>query len=411
MTMKAHPDISDTLKAEGTAAVRLRSDRAKKFNANDARKPLRFQPVPIDDVKPATDADYVIDGILPSRGLFCVLGPAKGGKSFLVSHMTFHIARGVPFAGRAVKQGTVFYVTGEGVRGFKRRLVAMRRHYGVEGHGVPFYMIEDMPDLGSPKGEVDVFIEALNQYIAANGCARPSVIVLDTLARAMGEGDENTARDMGRFVARCGLIERAFDCLVILVHHTGKDITRGNRGSSSLPGALDGLLSVQKLADRNTARVEEMKDGREGLEWSFRLIPYELESDVFQGFEPEVSGEGRNLAQPSTCVLELLSEPALRNLGATKGPAKPPRGVVGDLLKVIRRAIEDMGERNVDSVAVPNNTFAVSRENLKRYCETMDWQQDPDRKPNVFRAMLSKTLSALRSQERIGFDKEWVWLI
>jgi len=44
----------------------------------------------------------------------------------------------VPYAGRAVLQGPVIYLTGEGVSGFKRRMIALRRHHGVEGQGVPF---------------------------------------------------------------------------------------------------------------------------------------------------------------------------------------------------------------------------------------------------------------------------------
>jgi hypothetical protein len=84
--------------------------------------------------------------------------------------------------------------------------------------------------------------------------------------------------------------------------------------------------------------------------------------------------------------------------------------VTGDLLKVIRRAVEEAGERNVESVTVPNNVRAASKANLKRYCTTMDWQ-DAEGKPDSFRVMLNKNLSALRSMDLIGFDREWVWLI
>jgi hypothetical protein len=108
-------------------------------------------------------------------------------------------------------------------------------------------------------------------------------------------------------------------------------------------------------------------------------------------------------------VVELLSEPGVTKPAETKKP-KTPRGVTGDLLKVIRRAVEEAGERNVESLVVPNNVRAVSKANLKRYCVTMDWQ-DPQGKPDSFRVMLNKNLSALRSMDLIGFDRDWVWLI
>jgi hypothetical protein len=45
----------------------------------------------------------------------------------------------------------VVYLTGEGVQGFKRRLIAMRRHYAVEGKGIDFFMVENVLDLGSER--------------------------------------------------------------------------------------------------------------------------------------------------------------------------------------------------------------------------------------------------------------------
>jgi hypothetical protein len=315
--------------------------------------------------------------------------------------MLCSVARGAPYAGRNTIAGPVIYLTGEGVSGFKRRLVAMRRHLGIEGQGTPFFMIENVPDLGSETTDLPRLLAELDTFLATSCPDRPRAIVLDTLARCMGEADENSARDMGRFVNRCAMIERHFGCVIVVVHHVGKDPTRGGRGSNALNGAADVTMLVDKTEAFSTVRVEEMKDGREGQEWRFRLVPYVLSetSDTPSETCPEVS----------TCVVELLSEPSTSKPRETK-KAKMPKGVAGDLLKVIRRAVEDSGESNVESIAVPNNVRAVSKANLKRYCTTMDWQ-DADGKPDSFRTMLNKNLSALRAMDLIGFDREWVWLI
>lgn len=364
-------------------------------------KRLRFVPVAIDDITVSAEPAWLIDGLLPARGLACIVGPPKSGKSFLTSDMLCTVARGIPYAGRKTLQGPVIYLTGEGVSGFKRRLVAMRRHLSIEGQGVPFFMIENVPDLGSEATDLPRLLAELDAFLAQVCPEGPRAIALDTLARCMGEADENSARDMGRFVNRCAAIERHFGCVVVVVHHVGKDPSRGGRGSNSLNGAADVTMLVEKTEAYSTVRVEEMKDGREGQEWRFRLLPYLLSetSDTPSETSQEVS----------TCVVELLSEPSTSKHRETKKP-KAPKGVTGDLLKVIRRATEEAGERNVESVAVPNNVRAVSKTNLKRYCTTMDWQ-DPEGKPDSFRSMLNKNLSALRSADLIGFDREWVWLI
>ena len=108
----------------------------------------------------------------------------------------------------------------------------------------------------------------------------------------------------------------------------------------------------------------------------------------------------------STCVVEILSEPGKAQLSATK-KSKPPSGVAGDLLRIIHKAVDEMGTASPDSAGVPNNTRAVTRDDLKRYCKTMSWQDE--RENNAFRAVLSTTLSQLRSRGVIGFDSNWVW--
>jgi hypothetical protein len=358
----------------------------------------RFTPIAIDDVTTSSEPPWLIDGLLPARGLACVIGPPKSGNT---SDMLCNVARGALYAGRATLQGAVIYLTGEGISGFRRRLVAMRRHLGIEGQGVPFFMVDNVPDLGSEATDLPQLLAELHAFIAQTCPVGPRAIVLDTLARCMGEADENSARDMGRFVNRCAAIERHFGCVVIVVHHVGKDPTRGGRGSNALNGAADVTMLVEKTEAYSTVRVEEMKDGREGQEWRFRLLPYLLSETSDTPSE--------TCAEVSTCVVELLSEPSTSKPRETS-KVKQPRGVTGDLLKVIRRATEETGERNVESVAVPNNVRAVSRANLKRFCTSMDWQ-DPDGKPDAFRSMLSKNLSSLRSMNLIGFDRDWVWLI
>jgi hypothetical protein len=361
----------------------------------------RFVPVAIDDVAISADPIWLIDGLLPARGLAFIVGPPKSGKSFLTSDMLCSVARGALYAGRQTLQGPVIYLTGEGVNGFKRRLVAMRQHLEIVGQGVPFFMIENVPDLGSEATDLPQLLTELDAFIEMHAPDGIRAIALDTLARCMGAADENSARDMGRFIDRCGVIERHFKCLVAVVHHVGKNPERGGRGSNAQNGAADVTLVVEKMETHSKVRIEEMKDGREGQEWTFRLAPYDLSATFDDSCAPSPQH-----VENSTCIVEILSEPGKAQLSATK-KSKPPSGVAGDLLKIIRRAVDEMGITSPDSAAVPNNTRAVTRDNLKRYCKTMGWQDE--RENNAFRAVLSTTLSQLRSKGAIGFDSEWVW--
>jgi hypothetical protein len=411
-------DANDILRVHGPAGLREAFDAAPTLpnghdhggSADAEARPVSpvvgsaaprklFRPVQIDDVTVTQSAAWLIHRVVPARGLFVIVGPPKSRKSFFASDVFFCVARGALYGGRATKQGPVFYLTGEGVTGFKRRCIALRRHNGVEGRGVPFFVIDQVPDLGSKATDVDQLLAQLDAFILERALPKPAAIVLDTLARCMGEGDENATADMGRFVQRCGVIEAHFECLVAVVHHTGKDPSKGSRGSNSLNGAADVTVTITKNDAYSTARIDEMKDGPEGQEWRFRLVPYDIS---------ETSGDASETEnETSTCVVELLSQPTQAK-PKTKPQPSSVKGVKGDLLNIIRKAIDEAGEPNSDCSDAPRSAKLITRKMLKSYCETMDWQ-DPINNADGFRSMMSKTLSSLRTDALIGFDKRYVW--
>jgi hypothetical protein len=212
----------------------------------------------------------------------------------------------------------------------------------------------------------------------------------------MGEGDENSARDMGRFINRCGLIEQRYECLVIVVHHMGKNTNAGGRGSNAQNGAADATLTVEKQDTFSTVTITEMKDGPEGQQWTFRLLPVDV-----------AEGGCATSSATSTCVVELISEPSPAQHGATR-TQRPASPIAADLLKIIERAVIEAGEAVANNQEVPRGARAINRPTLRSYCKTMAWQQD--REAKSFRTTLSRQLSALRTGGFIGFDEEWLWL-
>ena len=393
MSAPAYQIINDTL---GIQVPATKPHHRSKFSATS-----------IDDVRLTAEPAWSIRQLLPARGLACIIGAPKSGKSFALSDALFAVSRGVPFAGRETLQGPVFYCTGEGVTGFKRRLIAMRQRHKDEGNKTPFFMIESVPDLGSERTDLSELFKEIDAVLETLGSDTPRVVALDTVARCMGDGDENSARDMGRLIARCSEIETRYRCLVALVHHVGKDPTRGGRGSNSLNAAADVTIEIVKRDGINRGTVIEMKDGPEGTTWTFGLASYRIEP-LGTGLEPNTltsDASGESL----TCVVEILSEAAMSEASETKR-RRALTGVNGHLLKVIKKTIEEMGETETGCPDVPPTVRAARKENLKNYCRTMAWQ-DIDGKPDAFRSMLSKGLSDLSARDMIGQNAEWVWLI
>jgi hypothetical protein len=113
---------------------------------------------------------------------------------------------------------------------------------------------------------------------AAKRMGDAALIVVDTLAVTFGGGNENAPEDMGQYVANMKRIMAESGAAVLVVHHCGKDEAKGMRGHSSLLGALDGELIVERPADRGP-RVMKAGKLREGDSFA-DLFTFELEVKV-----------------------------------------------------------------------------------------------------------------------------------
>ena len=76
---------------------------------------------------------------------------------------------------------------------------------------------------------------------------------------------------MGEILSAAKHLQSLINGLVVLVHHTGKDATKGLRGHSSLFAALDAAVEVSRDGDRREWKVAKSKDGQDGDAHPFKL--------------------------------------------------------------------------------------------------------------------------------------------
>ncbi len=197
---------------------------------------------------------WTIDKIFPeSSSLSVVFGAPSGGKSFTVLDMCCSIDSGKDWHGRKVKQKPVLYLAAEGQAGMLKRIEAWKRHHGKE---LPTFALLPMPclvDEPTQRRELLTMIKDLPH--------KPGIIILDTLARSM-TGDENSTADMGKVVIAAGILIEETGAQVVIIHHTGKDESRGPRGAIALTGATDSMFKVVRLKeDKKFALIcERQKD-------------------------------------------------------------------------------------------------------------------------------------------------------
>lgn len=287
-----------------------------------------------------------VKGLLPSTGVAMIYGASTSGKSFFALDLGMDIAKGEAWRGQTTKQGPVVYVCAEGADDFAKRVTAYAKHYNTGL--LPFEVIDAAPNL-MVKADVEALIVELMR-------APVGVVFLDTLACMSAGGDENTAKDMTVLVDNCKLIGQMTGALITLLHHTGKDESKGARGSSSLYGAMDTVIEISRAGDVRTAKVTKQKGGPDGQEFGFKLIPV-------------VVGEDEDGDEVSSCVLEhTAAVPKAERQKELKGKYQRP------VMRALQRAVDLTGEGMfaADLIAAAANEIvqdpAVKRDTRRQRC-------------------------------------------
>lgn len=211
-----------------------------------------------------------VKGILPQQGLATIFGPPGSGKSFLSIDIAAAIALGNDWFGFRVQQCPVTYVALEGEGGFPKRLRAWRQSNECNLPPCLQFIFGQEFDLTD-----EAYVKQLATVIK-----RGSVIIIDTLNRAASGKDENSSKDMSAILAGCKLLQRLTEGLIILIHHTGKDETKGLRGHSSLHAALDAAIEVHRDDEERSWSILKNKDDADGTEHAFRLTIETLGTDA-----------------------------------------------------------------------------------------------------------------------------------
>lgn len=214
-----------------------------------------------------------VKGLLPAKGMASIYGPSGSGKTFLALDVACAIAAGRPqWFGSKVKGAPVAYVALEGTAGLQQRVKAWVLHHKKTAPNAIRFVLGGFTLL-APHHATALATEIVGTL------GRGAVVVIDTLNQSAPGADENSSVDMGTVISNAKVLADAVDGLVILVHHSGKDQTRGMRGHSSLHAALDSVIEVVNGPSGRSWRVTKSKDGESGVAHGFELVPYVVGQD------------------------------------------------------------------------------------------------------------------------------------
>jgi hypothetical protein len=98
------------------------------------------------------------------------------------------------------------------------------------------------------------------------------LLIVDTLAKALAGGNENSSEDMGAVIANAEWIMQELSCFVLFIHHSGKDVSKGARGHSSLLGAVNTEMELtRERGCPGVLTVKKQRDSTDDAEFGFDL--------------------------------------------------------------------------------------------------------------------------------------------
>ena len=220
---------------------------------DDAGLPLSYPVLSIADLYAMPPAQWLIDGVIAEKELTVLYAPPGEGKTFLALDFALHVAAGRDWNDHTVKGGRVLYIAGEGVSGLPARVKAWHAHNQCDP-AESFYILPQTVEMVD-----DEAMFRLTNTIREMG--EFDLIVIDTVARALAGAEENSASEMGKFIAACGRLQTDHNASVLGIHHSGKDVAKGMRGSSSLLGAVNTSMSCKRVDDNQIKLTfEKQKD-------------------------------------------------------------------------------------------------------------------------------------------------------
>ena len=321
--------------------------------ASPEAAPGRFAIVPAHEFATGANPTWVIKDVLPQAELVVMYGASGSGKSFLALDMAAAIARGVEWRGKRVRQGRVAYIAAEGGGGFRKRLKAYGQHNEIDLASLELGVIHAAPNMMEAKDAADV-VKSIKAWGGAD------IVIVDTFAQVMPGANENAGEDVGKALTHCKRIHELTGAMIILIHHAGKDASKGARGWSGLRAAADAELEVVREATGRSLRLTKSKDGEDGMAWGFDL-------------EIITVGVDEDLDPITSCVVIEAQMPV---------PGAGPARKLGPVEKAVNDVIQEFAVAQTEGIEVG----PVLAEAVKRIEPPADGKRDT-RKQRARRAL------------------------
>jgi hypothetical protein len=287
------------------------------------------------------EAEWIAEPIIAARRSTAMFAPGGTGKSLLALYVSACVATGSMLFGRQGTPKSVLYLDYEMTADdLAERLEQMGFGADADLANLHYALLPSLPPLDDPEGGKAVV--RLAEMVGAE------LVVIDTFGRAV-HGDENDADTVRSFYRWTGLHLKHAGRAFLRVDHAGKDVAKGQRGTSAKNDDVD--VVWQMVAKEGGAYTLTAKKRRMGwVPLTVDLVMHEddrMSFDLLHGIAWP-AGTAEMAAQ-----LDALGVP----VDATSRAAGAALREAGNKVSstVLRAAVRYRSERSEEAFEVPES--------------------------------------------------------
>ncbi|MBB5664761.1 hypothetical protein GGE68_002958 [Rhizobium leguminosarum] len=351
------------------------------------RKKERFELTWFDEIEEGKPKETILKGWLGVGEFTTISGLPGTGKSVVTTDLACHIAAGMDWHGKKVKQGLVIYVAAERKKLTERRMMAFRKHHEVQN--VPLLVVGGRLDFTKDLKDANDLIAAIREAETITGM--PCVwVIIDTLTRVFGAGDQNASKDMTRFVQSCDHILAETKAHVTAIHHSAWSGERG-KGAIDLDGAVDASFMVKKDGNKHRLVCDGTNDGEEGDVLAFTMQSVDIGQDE--------DGE------PTTAPVVVPAD------GEPDGSAMVKKAIskqANAALAVLSELLASSGTESPGAPYYPEDIMIMKTADWRMAC----YAKSPSgTKQGTMQAQFKRSKDTLLETRKIAEVGEWVYLL
>ncbi len=267
--------------------------------------------------------------------------------------MFLPVAVGSNYYNKQTSHGNVGMIIGKGCDGIIERCDAWCASKGFKREDANIFITEQALKI-CDHVKIDEIVKELKEV------GQFQVIIIDTLSRNFGGGNENAPMDMGEFIMACDRLINDLNCCVVTVHHIGKAASAGARGHSSYFAALTTEIKVEALGNFDiVVKNTKQKDFRE-----FEMLQFfKVETGNSITLEPVIVSkvnQRSKLTGNEKLALDTFTE-AYRDKLATHPDGSACRLHLDEWRKVFRRRHTGDKIKSKDTAFLRSRTSLVNR--------------------------------------------------